>query len=64
VAYGNVTISRFQRKLLIIVDLPDEGELAGSGRSENFVDPSRWLRHVDERGKLVVKLAICRPLGS
>jgi hypothetical protein len=59
--YGNVEARRDGNRLHITVTLPNQGEPAASGRSENLVDPRIWI-DVDGLGDhLGIKMAVCRP---
>lgn len=59
---GNVDVkSSGPKKVIVTIDLPDQGEPSLSGRAENLLDPSQWIRfeHMDER--LSLKITLCRP---
>jgi hypothetical protein len=49
------------KKLLIEIDLPEQGEVSQSGRAENLVDPRLWIDYEDECDRLGIKLTVCRP---
>jgi hypothetical protein len=47
---------------MIVIDLPDSGELSQRGRAENLVDPTVWHDYEDGQESLGIKLTVCRPL--
>jgi hypothetical protein len=60
--HGNVDVKSLgPKKVVVTIDLPDQGEPSLSGRAENLLDPSQWIRfeHLDER--LSLKVTLCRP---
>lgn len=62
--YGNVKVERSGKKIIIVIDSPEVGELLERGRAENLVSPSKWIRYEDGDGRLSIKLAVCRPLRN
>ena len=60
--YSTPVAYRVENRLLIVIDLPDSGELSERGRAENLVDPTRWLHWEGEHDHLGIKLTVCRPL--
>jgi hypothetical protein len=62
--YGSVTVEHVGRKIVIVIDPPDHGEPSASGRTENLVDPRRWIRHNSSDDQLVVKMTVCRPYNG
>ncbi|MGE0393190.1 MAG: hypothetical protein AB7I25_12385 [Vicinamibacterales bacterium] len=61
--YSKPAAYRSGNKLVIIVELPAQGELSNTGRSENLVDPRAWHDFVNEGESYGVKLTLCRRLG-
>ena len=59
--YGDVTAYRIGNRITIEIELPDQGEQADSGRSENLVDPREWTDVDDEGEHLGVRVVVCRP---
>lgn len=59
--YGNVSVHRLGSKVMIVIDLPDQGEPSIRGHAENLVDPSKWIRDEDTEGVLSLKMTLCRP---
>lgn len=62
--YGTVTVDEVEGKIVIVIDPPDQGEPSSSGRSENLVDPSRWIRYSSPDDQLAVKVTVCRPYNA
>jgi hypothetical protein len=60
-AYGAVIPYRRGNKLVIEVELPDEGEPSQSGNSDNLVDPKTWRELDSLDDSLMIKLTVCRP---
>lgn len=58
--YGHIVARQTGRKVIVVVDVPEVGELSYGGRAENIVDPSSWISV--EASDLRVKLVVCRPL--
>lgn len=58
--YGKVTVERSGERILIVIDPPDRGEPSSSGRSENLVDPTKWIRHETSEEHLALKITVCR----
>lgn len=61
--YGPIAAYRSGNRLLIVIDLPERGEPACSGRSENLVDPRAWTDLEDDGDRLGIKMTVCRPYG-
>ena len=59
--YGNVTVEQVDGKIVIVIDPPAKGEPSSTGRTENVVDPRRWIRHSSSDDQLVLKVTLCRP---
>jgi hypothetical protein len=51
-------------KLVIEVELPENGEVSQSGRSENLVDPRIWTNYEDDNQRFEIKLTVCKPFRS
>jgi hypothetical protein len=59
--YGHVTVERIDGRIVIVIDPPHRGEPSASGRSENLVDPSKWIRYDASDEYLALKMTVCRP---
>jgi hypothetical protein len=60
--YGDVTTHRDGNRLIIVVDLPAEGELSKRGLAENLIVPNSWVHHEDDSDFLSINMTVCRPL--
>lgn len=60
--YSTPVTYRVGNRLMIVIDLPDSGELSQRGRAENLVDPTVWHDYEDGQESLGIKLTVCRPL--
>ena len=58
--YSEIKATKVGRKVVLEIDLPEQGELSQRGRAENYVDPTEW-RPLGEPG-LWLKVTLCRSL--
>ena len=60
--YSSVKATIVDRKVILEIELPEQGELSQRGRAENLVNPSEWVP-VGEPG-LWLRMTLCRSLRS
>lgn len=59
--YGAIKPYRIGRRVVIEIELPEQGEPSNSGYAENLVDPRRWVDLDEENDHLGIKMALVRP---